>query len=536
MNGHLYAQVDKSFKKKVRSLSLDSGVPPKGSGQLTFFEHRANTLNRRNAYGVENKENAPVGLNERRVNHSNMDAANDQEIGHKVKSIDKLLQELGECSELLDSTVQQAAPTSKATNTSVGRSNVKPPGPPVRKAASFDAGERYLNRFATGSARSGETRLNNGVTSGMRTLPRGHNVGATSSRSPPVAQLHWPSDSSNNNWHEVQISNGFLSAGNTGEQTQFTPTCTLHEAPMSQMSPPQSPLSPKFYATQVLPRTFKASTISQTLDYRPSHFGPNRFFNDGGSLTERGLGYAEDGMVSSGRLVNGGSVAEDWRPANHAAAFDGTSNDFNNNRSGTNLDLYDFDSRKTIEDSHTLPEKGNVASKIALLSDMFQPDKAHPPPCQTLKGTVVPMPGLTSVSPADVFKEIASYNAKSLAPGELSHSSGTLYITGAPPTRIIEPRKHVPQEFDTEGLHEPHEASTRSYAVHKTGSLTFCNCHIWKLFGFASRSSFHNNNVSVTSHAGNTDVLLTRHVTLSFIGLTYSACASTSCEAIIEAQ
>ena len=56
------------------------------------------------------------------------------------------------------------------------------------------------------------------------------------------------------------------------------------------------------------------------------------------------------------------------------------------------------------------------------------------------------MPGLTSVSPSEVFKEISNYNAQSLAPGELSHSTGTLYSSKSPPKKIVEPSKNVQPE------------------------------------------------------------------------------------------
>ena len=119
--------------------------------------------------------------------------------------------------------------------------------------------------------------------------------------------------------------------------------------------------------------------------------------------------------------------------------------DFNNNTPTNSIGFsFDMDDRKEIEDSQTLPEKGNVKSKIALLTDMLQTDKEQQTtPHQLLKCQIIPMPGLTDVSPSDVFKEISSYNAQSLAPGELSQSTGTLYSSKAPPKRIIEPSKHV---------------------------------------------------------------------------------------------
>lgn len=436
VNGHLYAQVDKAFKKRVRSMSLDSGARSRGGEHLNFFENRANTLNRRNAYGFKSK-NADCGINQPSLQYNGT-------MQHsEVKSIDKLLQELGECSELLDSTMQQARPSTRGMESSTtrlvngGSRSPTPPGPPVRQKASFDAGERYNRKGGPG-----EPLHANGI--------RG-----SGTRSPTTLPPYLQNSSWNGNPRTGQMSNGF----SVGE----TPSFVLHEAALSQTSPPVSPLSPKFYATQMMPRTFKATTVTHTtVGYNSD---PNRLDDVG-----------TNGMFS---VTDGWTTADSGKQREGPLTFD-----FNNNKPSNDIDLFDLDGRKTtIEDSETLPEKGNVRSKIALLTDMFQPDKMRPlPHHQNIKGQLIPMPGLTSASPTEVFKEISNYNAKSLAPGELSHMSGTLYISGAPPKRIIEQSKHVtepPRDTDIMGLKESRIAPAHEYLVHdhKTGTSHVFHCH-----------------------------------------------------------
>lgn len=432
VNGHLYAQVDKAFKKKVRSMSLDSGARSRGGDHLNFFENRANTLNRRNAYGFKNKDSVDCGLNKPDLHYTNgtMEQASRDGVNSEVKSIEKLLQELGECSELLDSTLQASPPVTRGVQSQDFRvpkggptsrnGTATPPGPPVRQKASFDAGVRYNRR---------EAPLEYGISASRQAQ-------GTPSRGPVVPPPYSRNGSWNGNPRTEQMSNG-LSVGET-------PLFVLHEAPLSQTSPPVSPLSPKFYATQMMPRTFKATTVTHTtVGYNSApHNGTNGLLAVADELSTANSGKLREGPVTF---------------------------DFNNNKSANNVDLFDLDGRKTIEDSETLPEKGNVRSKIALLTDMLQPDKVRPPPHQHVKGHLVPMPGLVGVSPTEVYKEIANYNAKSLAPGELSHSSGTLYISGAPPKRIVE--RKATKVFDISG--EPLEHHAHEYVVHKTGTYTF---------------------------------------------------------------
>lgn len=443
MNGHLYAQVDKAFKKKVRSMSLDSGARSKGDEHLTFFENRAQTLNRRNAYGPKSNESTDCRLKKPSLQYTNdrMQQSSGDGVNSEVKSIEKLLKELGDCTELLDTTLQQARPSTRAMGSHNTRvlnfgstspiTTVTPPGPPVRKKASFDAGERYNRRGVPG-----ERHLENGFSA----IRQGQGSASRSTTTP----LHSQNDAWTANHRTGQMSNGIP----VGE----TPLFVLHEAPISQTSPPISPLSPKFYATQMMPRTFKATTVTHTTVGLGNNSGPH------------------DG-------TNG--LCDEWstgKPRRGPVTLD-FNNNSNNNKSANGLDMFDFDERKAIEDSETLPEKGNVRSKIALLTDMFQPDKMRPPPHQHLKGQLVPMPGLTGVSPTEVFKEISNYNAKSLAPGEMSHMSGTLYLSGAPPKKIVERREHVdeppPPNIDIMAFQETRVPPAHEYHVHKTGTFTF---------------------------------------------------------------
>ncbi|XP_078345680.1 tensin-3-like isoform X2 [Oculina patagonica] len=438
VNGHLYAQVDKAFKKKVRSMSLDSGARSRGGEHLNFFENRANTLTRRNAYGFRNNESADCRLNKPSLQYTNgtMQQSSGDGMNSEVKSIEKLLKELGDCSELLDTTLQQARPGTRGTESQNVRvlnggtispnTTVTPPGPPVRQKASFDAGVRYNRKGLPG-----ELSFENGISairSGQGTSTR------SATTLPPYSQ----SGSWNGNHRTGQMSNG-ISVGET-------PLFVLHEAPLSQTSPPVSPLSPKFYATQMMPRTFKATTVTHTtVGYNAGpHDGTNGMFDEWAT--------ADSGKQKRGPVVL----------------------DFNNNnnKSANSVDLFDLDGRKTIEDSETLPEKGNVRSKIVLLNDMFQPDKMRPLPHHHIKGQLVPMPGLTGVSPTEMCKEISNYNAQSLAPGELSHSTGTLYTSGAPPKKIVERTIHVAEpphkEIDFMGFQRSRVAPAHEYLVHKT--------------------------------------------------------------------
>ncbi|XP_022798833.1 tensin-like isoform X3 [Stylophora pistillata] len=449
VNGHLYAQVDKAFKKKLRSMSLDSGARSRAADHLNFFENRANTLNRRNAHGFRNRENEDFGLtqpslqhNTSKMQHSSGDCRNSE-----VKSIDRLLQELGECSEILDSTLQQARSSSRGVQSSSvvngGSRSAIPPGPPVRQKASFEVGQRYSK-----SGLIGEPLLQNGISAVRYNQSNRPSFGTTQTRVPIKPPPYSQNSSWNGDVNTAQMSNGY----SDGEAHSVV----LHEAPLPKISPPMCPLSPTYFATtEMMPRTIKAKTVTHTT------VGYNFVPNSGDHLD--GSGRNEDVSVTS-----------QWTTSNSGKLRQGPKTfDFNNNDDKVSdvEDFFDLEGRKTIQDSETLPEKGNVRSKIALLSDMFQPDRVRPPPHQNIKGHIIPMPGLACLSATEVSKEISNYNAKSLAPGEISHSSGTLYISGAPPKRIVEQTKHVeepPKETDLTGFQESRLPPARDYLIHKT--------------------------------------------------------------------
>lgn len=457
VNGHLYAQVDKALKKKVRSMSLDSGARSRGAEQLNFFENRANTLNRKKAYGFRSKENEDFGLTQPSLQHNNsskMQHSSEDGRNREMKSFDRLLQELGECSEILDSTLRQAGSGSRGVQSSGipvvngGSRSVIPPGPPVRQKASFEVGERYSR-----SGLIGEPLLPNGISAVRYNQSNGPSFGATHTRVPIKPPPYSQNSSWNGNVKTGQMSNGY----SDGEALSVV----LHDAPLSKVSPAMSPTSPTFFATtEIMPRTLKAKTVSHTT------VGYNFVPNSGDHVD--GAGRNEDVSVASQRTT---SSPDQQRRG--PKTFD-----FNNNddKLADVEDFFDLEGRKTIQDSETLPEKGNVRSKIALLSDMLQPDNVRPPPHQNIKGHIIPMPGLACLSATEVSKEISNYNAKSLAPGEISHSSGTLYISGAPPKRIVEQTKHVaepPKETDLTGFKESRLPPAHEFLVHKTGTFTF---------------------------------------------------------------
>ena len=394
MNGQLYAQVDRAFKKRVRSLSLGSGSHFSNQEELPFFERKANTLTRKNAYGVQNKESTltDVKLSHPRLQYITADemecSRSRSVLEDELKSMDLLLEELGGCSTLQHTPSRlDGLGLSDSGGVTGGSRSLRPPGVPVRNAASFDAGSRYNRNGTTGFVPNGF--VSSAHTSNATSLPSHFQYSGNS------------------------IPNGYI--GKPPRQTSSS--VILHEPPLAQTSPPLSPLSPKFYATQMTPRTFKAKTVTHTT-----------------------LGYNPTRPALDAAVRNGSTNSQAAKQTGGTRVFD-----FNNNTPTNSIGFsFDMDDRKEIEDSQTLPEKGNVKSKIALLTDMLQTDKEQQvTPHQLLKCQVIPMPGLTDVSPSDVFKEISSYNAQSLAPGELSQSTGTLYSSKAPPKRIIEPSKHV---------------------------------------------------------------------------------------------
>lgn len=369
LDGSLYAQVDKNLKKQIRSYSLDSGIH-RGSRDAEILD-KSNLQSYKT--GPLNHPQETATLNRYQFNSRNSkkvssdgDITMEADLGGNIHSIDKLLKELGECSELLDNTIQQGRRASERNAPNMtfqelssiplqqGQTGSKPvyPPTPLRRSASYNATGRYLeerNGVPAKVARkaSNETRVNNGIGG------------------------PYPSP----NYTSTPKHRGL----------QDAPALLTHNRP----------LSPKFYATQtVVPQ--KNTSVGQS----PSTREP------------RSKGYVIGDSVDVKFGVNG-----------YLSNGKGGEGDINNNQSATpNGDI------ENEEDE--FPKKGNVAAKVAFLTDIVFP--AQPPEERMpLKGTV-PMPGLVGKSPTDISDEISKYNAKSLAVGELSHCGNTLYRGGVP--------------------------------------------------------------------------------------------------------
>jgi hypothetical protein len=131
----------------------------------------------------------------------------------------------------------------------------------------------------------------------------------------------------------------------------------------------------------------------------------------------------------------------------------------------------------TLENDETeneVPHKGNVAAKVAYLTEIVFPALPPEPRNPPRKGTV-PMPGLVSKSPTDISDEISKYNAKSLAVGELSHSSNTLYRGGVP-QRISDihpgPKGSSDSVLDAELVGKLKAARDRSDSIENAGTAS----------------------------------------------------------------
>lgn len=320
----------------------------------------------------------------------------DADLGGNIHSIDKLLKELGECSELLDNTIQQGRKSSERTtpnltfqelssipiqtsqtgfkpinSSQTGSKPVYPPTP-LRRAASYNATERYLEERHGVPAKvarkiSNETRANNGI---------GGPYPSPSYTSTPKRQ-----------------------------GIQEAPALKTHTRS----------LSPKFYATQTVVPSKTTVGQSRTPEDNPIGGEPRtKGYAIGDSVDVRFgevNGYHNNDVVMGSRMNGKGGEG-----------------DVNNNRTPTQNGDIENDEFRNEEDE--FPRKGNVASKVAFLTEIVFP--AQPPAERLpLKGTV-PMPGLVGKSQTDISDEISKHNAKSLAVGELSHGGNTLYRGGAP--------------------------------------------------------------------------------------------------------
>lgn len=390
LDGSLYAQVDKDLKKQIRSYSLDSGIQTRGSRDAGVLDNPVlhsyktgplmpqgtATLNR---YQFSRNSNKVL---------SDGDITMEADLGGNIHSIDKLLKELGECSDLLDNTIQQNRKASERTppnmtfrelssapirqmpeqdqvgfkpisSSQTGSKPVYPPTP-LRRAASYGATERYLEERHGVPAKvartiSNETRTNNSIGS--------------------------PFPSPN--------------------YTSTPRTHGLQDAPALQTK--TRPLSPKFYATQVV--VPGKTTVGRARV-------PGTVVENGGDPRNPGFGvngYHDIDVIMENR-ING----------------KGGEGDINNNFPEQNGDVENNEYRNEEDE---FPKKGNVAAKVAILKEIVFPQT--PEERMPFKGTV-PMPGLVGKSPNDISDEISKYNAKSLAVGELSHCGSTLYRGGVP--------------------------------------------------------------------------------------------------------
>ncbi|XP_031555162.1 tensin-2-like [Actinia tenebrosa] len=387
LDGSLYAQVDKKLKKQIRSYSLDSGIHSRTSNGVELLDGNA-VLNK----GYEPKHDPRIPqetatLNRYQYNrnsnklNSNGDVAMEQDFGGNIQSIDKLLKELGECSDLLDSTIQQgknkSTPLTFEELSSAPIQSAKPettkslnPPTPLRRTASYGATEKYHERHAV-PAKVARTQSNN--QNGLDYYRRNPEHG--------------------NNWSP------------SSPQNTSTPK-KLHQAPA--LKTHERSLSPTFYASKVVvPYKTKVGQSYEAGDEKP---GVN--------------GYQDNDILI-------GNAPVMFNEHNGKGGVGAARSDINNNppksAQAQNGTLEDEELRPEDE----IPKKGTVAAKVAYLTEIVFPALPPAPRNPPLKGTV-PMPGLVSKSPSDISDEISKHNAKSLAVGELSHSSNTLYIGGRP--------------------------------------------------------------------------------------------------------
>ncbi|XP_032218321.2 tensin isoform X2 [Nematostella vectensis] len=351
VDGSLYAQVDKNLKKHIRSHSLDSGIQTAADP----YERRAQTLNykSRNAVRVQYQPRQTATLNRLQFQSNTRSDKNAMEtdLGGKIQSIDKLLRELGECSDLLDTTIMSGKKASErpeqsptaleeisiaqmATRQENARGKAYPPTP-LRRHASYDATEKYQvvpYKLARTTFSGGD--VQNGITPSYR---------------------------------QRQENGGVPGA----PQNTSSPKIALQKTPSTKVTPPSpTHISPKYYATQV---------TSSTPLVQPGQTVEVNFMNGVGNIRQAKI------------------------PA-----------DINNNPDDEiDPDAANFSFRDPEPEPEFTPEKGNVAAKVAFLSEIVFPGSPplHPP----RKGTV-PMPGLVSKSPSEVSEEISKYNATSLAP------------------------------------------------------------------------------------------------------------------------
>lgn len=344
----------------------------------------------------------------------------EQDFGGNIQSIDKLLKELGECSDLLDSTIQQGKKASDRAKSppltfqelsSAPIQCAKPeatkglnPPTPLRRTASYGATEKYQDRHVV-PAKVARTLSNN--QNGLDYYRRNPEYGNT-----------WTPNS---------------------PQDSSTPK-KLHQAPS--LKTHERSLSPTFYASKVVV-PYKTK-VGQSYEAGDENSGVNGYQDNDSLFNE----YNGKGGVGTARSdINNNALKS-------AQAQNGTLE------------------HEELRPEDEIPQKGTVAAKVAYLTEIVFPALPPGPRNPPLKGTV-PMPGLVSKSPSDISEEISKHNAKSLAVGELSHSSNTLYIGGRP-QKISAihpgPKDMSDSELDHELVEKLKAARDRSNSIEEAGT------------------------------------------------------------------
>ena len=448
VNGNLYAQVDKSLKDRIRSHSLDSGINTQPVQRNKNGKGETATLGRTNQCKEQISNNSCSGYQFHQFNYpaSKMSVSSQgirSENRTRVPDMDDLLYQLSACTEILDTAVNQHRAGLQKRNQNIDRYQNGPlepqvsvndrikgysksnplPAAPTRQAASFDATSRYqggTHSLPPAMIRTRTPGLEQRATIGRVPGPDNYLSSPLLTSTPAPVNNHAPLD-------------GQL--------------CTASEV---QTTPPISPVNPKYFATQIVPAVQRAPAEIVSSQYSVVVNGSRTLHEGSGNRPQ---------AVCNGEGVRGNIRVNEpvsLRLENKHETNEMRPSDLNNNEKLNGVSRNGFDDfsdgrRKSMDEEESLPEKGIVATNVALLSDLFSPTRVqeirHPP----RKGTV-PMPGLTTKTAEEVSKEISEYNAKALAPGELSHASGTLYFTGLPPKRVVERGEHERIEVQLEIL------------------------------------------------------------------------------------
>ena len=605
LNGNLYAQVDKELKTKIRSLSLDSSARSVSADYINLAGNTSTLPRYRNVQPSQG-EGTTLSINNFHFQYpdkmsSSGNMATDDHFSDQIHSIDKLLKELGDCTEFLDSTLQQSrlskgranivsngeVPGTDENKPSVSERvrfyNTKglPIGVSPMRAGSFDEGEirhqqesvhvpaklarsmsagqvemeplhftshksnslanrtpsptgaplknyQMARRSPSPGTSSGASRFSpqarNFTEQRSRTLPNGITtvaqvhfqrsgspnqqrsaspVGSVQSRHRPqspnivttVAQIHQQRPRSPSPKSPDGVLYNAARVVNLSERA-VSPTALVCEAPKVHTGPPMSPSSKFYAATQIMPKPYSASTVAHVQAGAPTgHLNGRTDFGLGSSgarLTRDVHVNGQSGHVNNGMqmmdvrsMVNGKQASKEWSKPRSTDLDDGKKgagvehSDINNNSNERSKEMTVSDAHRGENGFEECLSQGTVASKVAYLTEITSavrsPYEYHHHPC---RGALVPMPGLSSISPSEVSREIAEYNAKALAPGGLSHCSDTLYVTGAPPKKIID---RTPGKVLTVEPFVSDEFEERVLARRKAGSVMLALIFIFLL-------------------------------------------------------